>query len=101
MLRLIAGMVFLLSLTLANAAPAKAKDASKSEAKSQSTLAPKAPPSNKLDTALVHKTYIDGDFDHAIEMLEDALTFGGPFTHDDSVLNEDEPATKEHRVNAQ
>jgi hypothetical protein len=43
-------------------------------------------PANKLDTARIHQTYIDGDFDLAIELIEDALKYGGPFTHEDSVF---------------
>ena len=84
MLRIFAGMVILLALTPVLGASSKA--VSKPAGNADLKAAPKAPPSNKLDTALVHKTYIDGDFDHAIEMLEDALNFGGPFTHDDSVF---------------
>lgn len=41
---------------------------------------------NKLDTAHIHKTYIDGDFDLAIELIEDAMKYGGPFSHEDSIF---------------
>lgn len=42
--------------------------------------------SNRLDTAFIHKTYVDGDFDLAIELIEDAQRYGGPFSHHDSVF---------------
>jgi hypothetical protein len=45
-----------------------------------------AAPANKLDTAHIHKTYLDGDFDLAIELIEDAQKHGGPFSHQDSVF---------------
>jgi hypothetical protein len=59
-----------------------------------STIAAKPPnpapaskaPANKLDTAQIHRTYIDGDFDLAIELIEDAMKYGGPFSHEDSVF---------------
>ena len=44
------------------------------------------PPSNKLDTVDIRKKYLDGDFDLAIESIEDALKYGGPFSHQDSVF---------------
>ena len=84
MLRLVAGMLFLLASTLPQAAPAKAT--SKTLTPSQIKGPPKAKSANKLDTSEIHKTYIDGDFDRAIEMIEDAAKYGGPFTHDDSVF---------------
>lgn len=39
-----------------------------------------------LDTALIHRTYLDGDFEPAIDMLETARKHGGPFSHADSVF---------------
>ena len=53
------------------------------------TMAPSslhASPANKLDTAHIHRTYLEGDFDLAIELIEDARKYGGPFSHDDSVF---------------
>jgi hypothetical protein len=41
---------------------------------------------NGLDTTLIHKAYLEGDFDHAIELIEGALRYGGPFSHQDSVF---------------
>ena len=52
-------------------------------------LAPRtlhASPENKLDTAHIHRTYLEGDFDLAIELIEDARKYGGPFSHKDSVF---------------
>lgn len=48
----------------------------------------KAEPSldNKLDTSHIRKTYVDGDFELAIELIEDALKYGGPFSHQDSIF---------------
>jgi hypothetical protein len=45
-----------------------------------------ASPANKLDTAHIHRTYLEGDFDLAIELIEDARKYGGPFSHADSVF---------------
>jgi len=73
MLRHLAGLILLLALTSPWAAPAKASRTASG-------------PANKLDTAHIHKTYIDGDFDLAIELIEDALKYGGPFSHEDSVF---------------
>lgn len=39
-----------------------------------------------LDTALIHQTYLDGDFDLAIDLIETARKHGGPFSHADSVF---------------
>lgn len=39
-----------------------------------------------MDTAQIHKYYLDGDFDQALQMLEDAFKSGGTFTHVDSVF---------------
>lgn len=39
-----------------------------------------------LDTSVIRKTYIDGDFDRAIEDIERALKWGGPFSQPDSVF---------------
>jgi hypothetical protein len=44
------------------------------------------PFNNKLDTAYIRKTYVDGDFELAIELIEDALKYGGPFSHQDSIF---------------
>ena len=52
-------------------------------------LAPRtlhASPTNTLDTAHIHRTYLEGDFDLAIELIEDARKYGGPFSHEDSVF---------------
>ena len=43
-------------------------------------------PANKLDTSLIHKTYLDGDFDVAIEFTEDGMKYGGAFSHEDSIF---------------
>ena len=45
-----------------------------------------AAPANKLDTAQIHKTYLEGEFDLAIELIEDAMKYGGPFSHQDSIF---------------
>jgi hypothetical protein len=41
---------------------------------------------NVLDTVRVHQTYLDGDFDLAIDMIETARRHGGAFSHADSVF---------------
>lgn len=45
-----------------------------------------SPQASPLDTAGIRKTYMDGDFDQAIEDIERALKRGGPFSHQDSVF---------------
>lgn len=47
---------------------------------------PLKPKSNLLDTAAIHQVYLDGDFDEAIDRIETALKYGGPFSHEDSVF---------------
>lgn len=42
--------------------------------------------SNLLDTTAIHQLYLDGDFDEAIDKIETARLYGGPFNHDDSVF---------------
>jgi hypothetical protein len=39
-----------------------------------------------LDTIAVHRQYIDGDFDEAIDKLEIGLKYVTPLSHDDSVF---------------
>jgi hypothetical protein len=43
-------------------------------------------PGGRLDTTGIHKSYLEGDFDHAIDMLETALKYDGVKTHEDSVF---------------
>lgn len=45
---------------------------------------PKAPP--KVDSAKVHKLYLDGDFDEAIVLLENNLKDTRQYRHEDSVF---------------
>lgn len=40
----------------------------------------------KLDTAAVHRFYLEGDFDHAIDLLETALKYDMVTSHEDSVF---------------
>lgn len=49
---------------------------------------PKADPKNShmLDTAAIHRIYLEGDFDVAIDRVETALRYGGPFSHEDSIF---------------
>ncbi len=44
------------------------------------------PTANKLDTAWIHAAYLEGDFDPAIEAIEDARKYGGPFSRQDSIF---------------
>jgi hypothetical protein len=41
---------------------------------------------NGLDTVRIHQAYLDGDFDLAIDMIETAGKYAGPFSHSDSVF---------------
>jgi hypothetical protein len=43
-------------------------------------------PEGRLDTATIHQLYLEGDFDHAIDMLEAALKYDRVKTHEDSVF---------------
>lgn len=43
-------------------------------------------PARPIDTGLVRRNYLDGDFDPAIDHLESALLYKSGFTHDDSVF---------------
>lgn len=55
----------------------------------QFSFAKSGSPSTKsrlLDTADIHRIYLDGDFEDAIDRIETALRYGGPFSHEDSVF---------------
>lgn len=82
MLRHFAGIPLLLGLFISWAASASPSNSTKV---SKPAVVPKAA-NNKLDTAHIHRTYIDGDFDLAIELIEDAMKYGGPFSHEDSIF---------------
>lgn len=78
-MRHLAGFFFLFTLVICvQAAPRKAP------VKTEKATDPER--DNGLDTALIHKTYLDGDFEVAIDMIETARKHGGPFTHSDSVF---------------
>ncbi len=47
---------------------------------------PETPRGNLLDTSAIHKSYLEGDFDDAIDRIETARRYGGPFSHEDSVF---------------
>ncbi len=48
--------------------------------------APSKEPAPLLDTTLIRKLYMDGDFDQAIEKLENGLKAKPGYTHNDSVF---------------
>ena len=86
MLRGIAGLAGCWLLVIALIAPTlAASQASKANIKAKPKASPAVFP-NRLDTTFIHSTYIDGDFDRAVEMLEDAMKYGGPFSHQDSIF---------------
>jgi hypothetical protein len=67
----------------AQPAPAPAKPAASSKAVSAAKVAPKP----AMDTAALHATYLDGDFDKAIRIMEAALkNKKNPVSHADSVF---------------
>jgi hypothetical protein len=68
MFRLVSAITLILAFSVVEVVAAK-------------TPSPKSP----LDTVLVHNTYLDGDFDHAIALIEEALEQGVPLSHADSV----------------
>ena len=52
--------------------------------KQKSITTPTAKP--VMDTLTIHKLYVEGDFDEAIERLDRGLKYSGPFSHQDSVF---------------
>lgn len=64
----------------------KSNSASSTAGQSSSSLNTSKKSAPILDTALVRKEYLDGDFDQAIELLEKGLKEKRPFTHYDSVF---------------
>jgi hypothetical protein len=83
MLSKLAGMTLLLGMVSVHADP-KISVKRSPLPKAPSKMAPSA--GNKLDTAQIHQTYLDGDFDQAIELIEEAQKYGGPFSHQDSIF---------------
>jgi hypothetical protein len=80
-----------LSLALFGSVSAWAKPAAsaKPAAKASSTASAKAGTQSsgtpRVDLSKVHRLYLDGDFEPAIAMLENALKETGQYTHGDSV----------------
>ena len=56
--------------------------APKSKPKASATPAANA----RMDTVIIHKLYVEGDFDEAIERLDRGLKYSGSFSHQDSVF---------------
>ncbi len=54
--------------------------------RTHSEIKPSQAKPKTLDTVFVHKEYLDGDFDLAVEKLETALKSGETFSHSDSVF---------------
>ncbi len=84
------GCLALCILALAASASAAAKKAP-SKAKAPAAAQPKqidiyVHPKPAIDSAKVRKLYLDGDFDEAIEILEDAIKERKTFNHGDSVF---------------
>jgi hypothetical protein len=68
---------------VAGAASPKSPATSKAPAQSKVLTGSKAP---LLDTARIRKLYMDGEFEEAIELVEQALAEKRPFNHADSVF---------------
>lgn len=68
-------------------APTRADSASAKSAKAKESAAPKASvPRQAMDTAKIHATYLEGDFDLAIRTLESVMKSKKALTHADSVF---------------
>jgi hypothetical protein len=50
------------------------------------TPKPYTMPRSAMDTTRIHKIYLDGEFDDAIDKLESGLKYARPLSHEDSVF---------------
>jgi hypothetical protein len=77
----------LVLVAAAQAAPGKPDPQSAPKRTSRSAALPSSTPSKTLlDTAIVRRLYLDGEFDEAIDKVETSLRYGSGHTHVDSVF---------------
>jgi hypothetical protein len=76
-----------LSIGLSVAAPKPGpKAAPKPAATAKKTMTPAEARRAAWDTSSIHKQYIEGDFEEAIDQLETGLNYVSPLSHEDSVF---------------